>query len=70
MNTFKVQINTIYDETLKGSVIRSKAEQFQNGEKHETFVCNREKYNYMTRTITNLNIEHGNVIDKHPDILK
>ena len=69
IDELKKELTKIQEEKLKGSIIRSRAEWIQFGEKPSKLFCNLEKYNYTTKTITSLTTDDGLILDKQVDIL-
>jgi len=63
------QIRTLIDETTKGSMMRSKCQGYEEGEKNSKYFYNLEKANGNRKCINKLNTDHGSITDIH-EILK
>ena len=56
----KSWLDTWYDDTTKGAILRSKAEWYENGEKSSKFFLNLEKNNSIKNTIRSLYVNNIN----------
>ena len=69
LDILKNELINIRHEKLKGHMIRSRAQYIDQGEKPTKYFCALEKHNYVSKTITNLELSNGTKINKQEDIL-
>ncbi len=55
----KSELEQIRKDNLKGSVLRSKANWIENGEKPSKYFCALEKRNYVNKTVMEITNEQG-----------
>ena len=70
LENYKTELYSIRQENLKGSMIRSKAKDIDQGEKPTKYFCNLEKHNFISKTMTQLQKDDGTVISEQQEILK
>ena len=66
----KNELFNIRHEKLKGHMVRSRAQYIDMGEKPTKYFCALEKHNYVSKIITNLELNNGIKINNQEDILK
>ena len=59
----KLDLRDMREAKLKASVLRSKVQYYEEGEKATTFFCNLEKRNYINKVITKLNVNGKTIIN-------
>jgi exonuclease III len=69
LDTAKNELETLHKEKLASSMFRSKCEWVEEGERNSKYFLNLEKYNFVNKQITSLEVNRKTV-DKGPDILK
>ena len=67
--TCRDKLNQIEEEKSKGSIVRSKINWLEQGEKPTKYFFDLEKYNYGKKTIRKLNIDTNNTITSEKEIL-
>ena len=70
LENYKTELYSIRQENLKGSMIRSKAKDIDQGEKPTKYFYNLEKHNFISKTMTQLQKDDGTVISEQQEILK
>ena len=65
-----IQINSIYDEKLKGAQIRSKAKYIEEGEKSNKYFKSLESHHQTSNVIDSLKMADGSCSSNHVDIIK
>ena len=61
----KLELREMWEAKLKASILRSKAQYYEEGEKATKFFCNLEKRNYINKVINKLNV--NGKITMNPD---
>ena len=70
LEILKTELQDIRHEKLKGYMIRSKAQNIDQGEKPTKYFCGLEKHNYTSKTISQVEKEDGSVITNQTEILQ
>ena len=70
LENLKTQLNDIWQEKLKGHVIRSRAKHIDQGEKPTKYFCGLEQLNYISKTISKIEKEDGSLVTDQKEILK
>ncbi len=65
----KAEFEQIYDEKIKGQIMRSRARWIAQGERNTKYFYGLEKRNYSNQSITQLQREDGKIIEKPEEIL-
>ena len=63
------ELNSIRNNKLQGSMIRSRAQWIADGEKPTKFFCSLETHNFINKTIYKLETDNGNIISDQQLIL-
>ena len=66
----KKELEKIRDIAIQGTVIRSRAQWLNEGERPSKYFCSLEKYNYAEKTIRCVKLDSGKKITDQKDILK
>ena len=66
----KKELEKIRDIAIQGTVIRSRAQWLNEGERPSKYFCSLEKYNYTEKTIRCVQLDSGKKITDQKDILK
>ena len=65
----KAELEELRKQKIKGSIIRSKANWIENGEKPTKYFCNLEKRNFTTKIIPQIETDSGDIIIDQEKIL-
>ena len=63
LNQQKIDLRDTQEAKLKASVLRSKVQYYEEGEKATKFFCNLEKRNYINKVITKLNVNGKTIMN-------
>ncbi len=69
-NHIKEKLEDIYQEKVKGAILRSKVKRIEEGERNSTFFLNMEKRNAINKAIVKLETERGLLIENQTEILE
>ena len=69
LETAKNELENFNKEKLASSMFRSKCEWVEEGERNSKYFLNLEKYNFVNKQITSLDV-NGKTVNKGPEILK
>ena len=70
LEILKTELCDIRHDKLKGSMIRSKAQYIDQGEKPTKYFCGSEKHNHTSKIIGQIEKEDGSIIVNQTDTLK
>ena len=70
LEVLKTELCDIRHEKLKGYMIRSKAQNIDQGEKPTKYFCGLEKHNYSSKIIGQIENDDGSIITNQTEILK
>jgi exonuclease III len=70
LEELNLELETIRNEKIKGTIIRSRAKWYEAGEKSSSYFCNLENRNFVNKSIQELELENGETVTKLEDILK
>ena len=59
LNVLKAKLEKISNQRIKGTILRSKARWYENGERNSKYFLNLEKRNYLRKKITKLKLSNG-----------
>ena len=65
----KTELEALRQKAIIGSVIRSRAEWINEGEKPTKYFCSLEKYNYIEKTIKCIQLDNGETLTDQKSIL-
>ena len=65
----KLSLEQLRKEKLKGSILRSKANWIEHGEKPSRYFCSLEKRNYINKTVVEIIDDQGNKITEQNKLL-
>lgn len=69
LQDLKENLETVRNEKLKGSIIRSRVQWIEEGEKPNKYFLNLENHNFENKTISRLIDKSGNEITNQKEIL-
>ena len=69
LEILKTELSDIRHDKLKGYMIRSKAQNIDQGEKPTKYFCGLEKHNYTSKVIGHVEKEDGSIITNQTEIL-
>ena len=70
LDNLKTDLQDIRQERLKGSMIRSRAEYMDKGERATKYFCGLEKHNYVSKLMQHLEKDDGTILTDQKAILK
>ena len=68
--TLTAKLEKVSNKTIKGTILRSKARWYENGEKNSKYFLNLEKRNFLRRKISKLKLSSGEETDDAKTILE
>ena len=69
LEKLKLELCKLREEKMKGHLIRSRANDIENGEKPSKFFCNLETNNFTSKVINVIEKEDGKIITDQKEIL-
>ena len=69
LENFKIHLNDIRQEKLKGHIIRSRAQHIDKREKSTKYFCGLEHHNFITKTLNELELHNETIIMEQNTIL-
>ena len=67
--TLKAKLDKLLNKKIKGTILRSKARWYENGEKNSKYFLNLEKRNFLRKKISKLTLSNGEETDDQNTIL-
>ena len=68
--TLKAKLEKLLNKKIKGTILRSKARWYENGEKNSSYFLNLEKRNFLRKKISKLKLSNGEETDDAKTILE
>ena len=68
--TLKAKLEKVLNKKIKGTILRSKARWYENGEKNSKYFLNLEKRNFLRKKISKLKLSSGEETDDAKTILE
>ena len=68
--TLKAKLEKLLNKKIKGTILRSKARWYENGEKNSSYFLNLEKRNFLRKKISKLKLSNGEENDDAKTILE
>ena len=69
-NAVKVQLDKILNNKIKGTILRSKARWYENGEKNTNYFLNLEKRSFLRKKLSKLKLSNGEETEDPKEILE